>query len=87
MTPPTTVISLAWVIEAYVENAHDLDLYCLEETHSKNTRVSNVYIDQQANSELNHDVITLQNGVTRNKLDLVFRARVPNTGRDDRHCR
>lgn len=61
------------VIEAYVGENASLDLYCLEETHSKNTRVSNVYIDQQANSRLNHDVITLQNGVTRNKLDLVFK--------------
>lgn len=61
------------VIEAYVGENASLDLYCLEETHSKNTRVSNVYIDQRANSRLNHDVITLQNGVTRNKLDLVFK--------------
>ena len=35
-------------------------------------RVSNVYIDQQANSRVNHNVITLHNGVTRNKLDLTF---------------
>lgn len=61
------------VIEAYVGENASLDLYCLEETHSKNTRVSNVYVDQQANSRLNHNVITLQNGITRNKLDLVFK--------------
>jgi Fe-S cluster assembly protein SufD len=61
------------VIEAYVGENASLDLYCLEETHEKNTRVSNVYIDQQANSRLNHNVITLQNGITRNKLDLVFK--------------
>lgn len=47
-----------------------LDLYCMEETHAKNVRVSNVYIDQQRNSKVNHNVITLHNGVTRNKLDL-----------------
>ena len=45
------------------ENA-SLDLYCLEETHYKNVRVSNVYIEQQANSRVNHNVITLHNGAT-----------------------
>ncbi len=61
------------VIEAYVGENANLDLYCLEETHVKNTRVSNVYIEQQANSRLNHNVITLHNGITRNRLDLVFK--------------
>jgi Fe-S cluster assembly protein SufD len=60
------------VIEAYVGDNASLDLYCLEETHAKNVRISNVYIDQQANSRVNHNVITLHNGVTRNKLDLTF---------------
>lgn len=61
------------VIEAYVGENASLDLYCLEETHDKNTRVSNVYIEQQANSRINHNVITLRNGITRNRLDLVFK--------------
>ena len=60
------------VIEAFVGENASLDLYCLEETHAKNVRVSNVYIDQQANSHVNHNVITLHNGTTRNKLDLTF---------------
>lgn len=60
------------VIEAYVGENASLDLYCLEETHHKNVRVSNVYIDQQRDSRVNHNVITLHNGVTRNKLDLTF---------------
>ena len=60
------------VIEAYVGENASLDLYCLEETHYKNVRVSNVYIDQQSNSRVNHNVITLHNGITRNKLDLTF---------------
>ena len=60
------------VIEAYVGENASLDLYCLEETHAKNVRVSNVYIDQQANSRVKHNVITLHNGITRNKLDLTF---------------
>ena len=61
------------VIEAFVGENAKLDLYCLEETHYKNTRVSDVYIEQQANSVVNHNVITLHNGITRNRLDLVFK--------------
>ena len=60
------------VIEAYVGDNAGLDLYCLEETHAKNTRVSNLYIEQQANSRVNHNIITLHNGATRNKTDLAF---------------
>lgn len=60
------------VIEAFVGENAQLDLYCLEETHAKNVRVSNVYIDQQRNSRVTHNVITLHNGVTRNKLDLTL---------------
>ena len=60
------------VIEAYVGDNASLDLYCLEETHAKNVRVSNVFISQQANSRVNHNVITLHNGTTRNRTDLVF---------------
>ena len=60
------------VIEAYVGDNASLDLYCLEETHYKNVRVSNVYIDQQRSSRVNHNVITLHNGITRNRLDLTF---------------
>ena len=60
------------VIEAYVGENASLDLYCLEETHAKNVRVSNVYIDQSRDSRVNHNVITLHNGTTRNKLDLTF---------------
>lgn len=60
------------VIEAYVGENAGIDLYCLEETHAKNVRVSNVFISQQANSRVNHNVITLHNGTTRNRTDLVF---------------
>ena len=60
------------VIEAYVGANARLDLYCLEETHAKNVRVSNVYIDQKRNSRVNHNVITLHNGTTRNRLDLTL---------------
>ena len=58
------------VIEAFVGRNARLDLYCMEETHAKNVRVSNVYINQEADSRVNHNVITLHNGITRNRLDL-----------------
>lgn len=61
------------VIEAFVGENAKLELNCLEETHKKNVRISNVYVDQQANSRVNHNVITLHNGVTRNSLQLVFK--------------
>ena len=60
------------VIEAYVGDNASLDLYCLEETHVKNVRVSNVFIEQQRDSRVSHNVITLHNGVTRNRTDLVM---------------
>ena len=60
------------VIEAFVGERASLDLYCLEETHYKNVRLSNVYIDQQSGSHVNHNVITLHNGTTRNRLDLTL---------------
>ena len=66
-----------------------VNLYCLEETHVKNVRVSNVYVEQQANSHVTHNVITLHNGTTRNRLDLHFRgegAECCQAGRM-RHCR
>ena len=61
------------VIETYVGEGSVLDLYCLEETHIRNTRTSNVFIEQQANSLVRHNVITLHNGTTCNHLDLVFK--------------
>jgi len=61
------------VIEAFVGVNASLDLYCLEETHLLHTRTSNDYIEQQADSRVNHNVITLHNGVTCNRLDLVFK--------------
>ena len=59
------------VINILGDNA-SLDLYCLEETHVKNVRVSNVFIEQQRDSRVSHNVITLHNGVTRNRTDLVM---------------
>ncbi len=58
------------VTEAFIADNASLDLYCMEETHYRNTRISNVYVRQQRGSRFNHNVITLHNGVTRNRLDV-----------------
>ena len=60
------------VIEVFAKENAKVDLYCMEETHAKNVRISNVYVRQERSSRVRHNVITLHNGVTRNKLDLVL---------------
>ena len=60
------------VVEASVGCRAHLEMYCLEETHYKNNRISNVYIKQEADSTVHHNVITLHNGTTRNQLDLTL---------------
>lgn len=60
------------VVEAYVGNNARLDLYCLEETNINSHRFSNLYIQQERDSKVNHNQITLHNGVTCNRLNLVF---------------
>ena len=61
------------VIEVFAKDNARVNLYCLEETHAKNVRLSNVYVDQQRDSHVCHNVITLHNGITRNRLDLDLR--------------
>lgn len=61
------------VVEAFVGENASLDMYSLEETHVKNHLVSNTFVEQQRSSRLNHSVVTLHNGFTRNTLDIVFR--------------
>ena len=60
------------VIEVFAADNARIDLYCMEETHAKNVRLSNVYVQQQRDSRVRHHVITLHNGTTRNKLDLTM---------------
>ncbi len=60
------------VMEVFVGENASLDITCMEETHVKNRLVSCTYIEQQAWSRVNHNVITLHNGTTRNQLDLKF---------------
>ena len=60
------------VIEAYVGENASLEIYSLEETHQKNIRVSNTYVEQQQSSRLNHQSITLHNGQTRNTFEVLL---------------
>jgi len=60
------------VVESFVGENASLEMYCLEETHMKNTVVSNTFVDQQAHSRFSHNAITLHNGTTRNTLRVNF---------------
>lgn len=60
------------VSEVYVgENAH-LELYELEETHVRNKRFANMYVDEARNASATIDAITLHNGLTRNRTDVAL---------------
>ncbi len=60
------------VVEAFVGDNARLDMYCLEETHTNSRLVSATYMEQQRSSRVNHNSITLHNGLTRNQLDITF---------------
>jgi Fe-S cluster assembly protein SufD len=60
------------VTEAFVGVNASLELYCMEETHNKNVRVSNLYVEQQRDSRMHHNIITLHNGTTRNRADVTL---------------
>lgn len=60
------------VVEAHVAENAGLELYELEETHVKNRRFSNLYVDQKQDSSVTHHTITLHNGMTRNRVDVML---------------
>ena len=61
------------VTEVFMAHDSSLELYCMEETHNDNTRVSNVYVEEQAGARFCHNIITLHNGITRNRLDVTLK--------------
>lgn len=63
------------VIETYVGDNASFDLYELEETHLKATRISNLYVSQQANSNVLLSGLTLHNGKTRNMTEVTLEGR------------
>lgn len=54
------------VVEIFVGNRAVFDFYELEETHLNSVRFSNLYIKQESDSNVLHNVMTLHNGTTRN---------------------
>lgn len=60
------------VVEAYVGENASLEIYELEETHVKNKRFSNMYVDQARSSRAGLYSITLHNGLTRNRADVTL---------------
>ena len=60
------------VTEVFVGRDARLELYELEETHAKNKRFSNMYVEQQGGSETCLTSITLLGGLTRNRTDVLL---------------
>lgn len=54
------------VVEIFVGENATLDFYELEETHTSTVRISNMYVKQEANSNVLLNGMTLHNGTTRN---------------------
>lgn len=71
-TPPTASYLTLQVIEAYCKDGSHLDMYELEETNEKCNRFSNLYIHEGRDCTVRHNNITLNNGVTRNGIDVVL---------------
>lgn len=63
------------VLEAFVGQGSHVEIYDLEETGACNTRVAEYYIDQAADSSVEADFITVQNGRTRNSVFQKFSGR------------
>ena len=60
------------VVEVFVGQNAVLDLYELEETHNSTVRFSNLYVDQQADSKVLLNGMTLHNGTTRNTTEVTL---------------
>lgn len=60
------------VVEVFAGQGSNLEYYDLEETHYANRRVSELYINQEADSHIEADYITLHNGQTRNTVFSTF---------------
>lgn len=60
------------VIEVFVGDGASLDLYELEENNDKSVRISNLYLQQGAGSNVQLGGMTLMGGVTRNMTQTRF---------------
>ncbi len=60
------------VIEVVMKDGSHLSLYDIEETHLLCTRYNSVFVQQGRNSSFRHTNLTLFNGHTRNRLDVLL---------------
>lgn len=60
------------VIEVFVHDNTVFDLYELEETHNSTIRFNNLYVHQEANSNVLLNGMTLHNGTTRNTTSVTL---------------
>ena len=60
------------VVEVVMADDSQLSLYEVEETHLMCTSYSSVFVQQGRNSRLHHSSLTLFNGHTRNRLDVLL---------------
>lgn len=63
------------VVEVFVGENATFDLYELEETHNNTVRISNLYVNQEANSNVLLNGMTLHNGTTRNTTEVILSGR------------
>lgn len=63
------------IVEVFAGQNSNLELYDLEETHYSNLRVSELYINHEAESSVEADYVTLHNGKTRNSVFSTFAGR------------
>lgn len=60
------------VVEVFAGANSVFDLYELEETHTSTVRISNLYVKQEANSNVLLNGMTLHNGTTRNTTEVTL---------------
>ena len=60
------------VVEAFIGENATFDFYELEETHTATVRISNLYVKQEANSNVLLNGMTLHNGTTRNTTEVTL---------------
>jgi len=60
------------VCEVFAGEGSVFDLYEMEETNLSSTRISNLYVRQEADSDVLINGITLTNGCTRNRTEVVL---------------
>lgn len=63
------------VVEVFVGENAVFDLYELEETHNSTVRFSNLYVNQEANSNVLLNGMTLHNGTTSNTTEVTLSGR------------